>query len=780
MTFSFSRRQFVQSVSALSFAPFSAFPLSQSEQNNSGYCYFTKDFDNNIYINEKIFPYERKLLIEPNSVVGPHGINTGKDFCLLIGTLTLTDSPYILFVSMQNYEVIYRILSVDHYNSLSESQVQFLGDLSTQTQDSSGNQILLFSDILFLSFQRDNGLQLIFRNKDSQQLKIVTLTDTQKFQMSFVDDFGLDQFSTLTLLPKETMNGKNLCFLWIDEINHQHKFIQLVQNSENQSYSMVQYYSFELNQRLHPHWNYLPTSFQFESESGIKTDRYLFTLNYSENKNHLFLFLRADNSLAAIELNENEEGYSHNVIALSKKTYSLDEYYFYGILWDNHLKQDVLLVKEIAKQRCFILSLEKTNSNNFQFKETPLLLKSECGDSNTTFSNYLSDDGFADRDHDLIPIRSSEIPGISFQIIVDFINDNEKHLYCLNFQENQGNYCLVAGQKKFHKYPSQIKHNLEMPPSNLTLSFHHHSITDTNNDGSSLSSGEEAILLFDIVLGILAYCSFIFGPRLFSWASRNFFNNIWNKQVSGVYLQGSLPQRLASAISRTLSPSKFEKALQLSSEALFAPMKESVDGLESLVRVVINNERVIHSSEEAIIFGQNIIDALQKTIQSDLTSRMNTPMLFNLSTIKNAARIQFDSENNIPVIQGYDQNVFYGLQVLIATDKSDPRLTGTRFLSRLFSVSNLKDTLKRHVFYGLVLQAHEIILNQVSDTLNDSDKGSAFSVSEIFKEKTQFIHHVLSNEIIDIACQHLGYKRQQALDEYKIFFEAQERLRGPF
>ena len=130
MKISLSRRRFVQSASLFSVVPFSSYSLSPNKQKN---CFFKRDLDGNVFIVENVFPFEKKLILESNTKVRSFNINTKKDLCLFIGDLTGMDSPYILFISVEKLNTIYRFVTVENHERLSGSFIQNVIEINGST-----------------------------------------------------------------------------------------------------------------------------------------------------------------------------------------------------------------------------------------------------------------------------------------------------------------------------------------------------------------------------------------------------------------------------------------------------------------------------------------------------------------------------------------------------------------------------------------------------------------------------------------------------------------------
>ncbi len=276
--------------------------------------------------------------------------------------------------------------------------------------------------------------------------------------------FQLAFGSSLAYVAPTLLNGQKSCFVSLNGETRTHDFIQFVQNDDG--FSARTLVSLDENRMLHQQWNFQFSSFLYSAHKNDHGDEYFFTLKYGSSENHAFIFLRPDGTLGALEfLNSDDDTFSTNVLTISHKFYPREDYYFYGALKDCADNKDILLCKSNKTQQIFMLSLEKSTTSEFQyeFKETLVTLatENEKTDAHTALAHFLSDDGFSDRQHELIGLgknRNGENTGIPAQVLVTMNDTGDKSLYEFSFQKTaDGTYVPIFQQNQLHHKETQKK-----------------------------------------------------------------------------------------------------------------------------------------------------------------------------------------------------------------------------------------------------------------------------------------------------------------------------------
>ena len=742
--------------------------------------FFAKDQDNNIFIIEDVFPFEKKLLIEPNQILNGHGLALDKSVCLFVGELTNTVSPYIIFVTMKESAIVYQIVIVENAHNLSESRAKWVGELKyNQTKNDKGQFILQSNDKIVLVLQRNDQLRFLFKNDLSQQLKFVALKDDGEFQIFPVENFTLPQYSTFSLLPKELMNEKELCFLWIDEQSRQHNFIQFIPNLENLTYEAVQHYSMGVNELLHPQWNYIPTSFQYTPNQNDLRDEFLFTLKYSENKNHAFLYLRNNFTLAALELSENENGFFHRVLAISDTVFSPREYYFYGILQSSSPDKEVILAKKTTTQNYFILSLEKNEKQKYEFHQTPILIQSECEDSNVALKNYLSDDGFTDRRHFLIPTQISdsnhETGSILFQIVVNFKESGDKYLYSMGLQKTQNKYQLVAHQKSFYKNSIAAKPNQNLFPKNINLKF-------TYIDDDEDRKWKTILIFFGVsVLLALAY-SIRFVYRITNGVKEEKLpppNKTISENGTDPGMK-TIPSSDSQALSSIGSFSELNSSFSHDATEAAHQFCKRITSLETFVAASIDGIQIeaCLKSKYDLKEGKDIdiiMHDIVHEIVTDVETKDATYINFQFNQLDRLT-LKIDEEEDNAIF--YNGNTFTAVSFFQEEKQLDPRLSHCQFLQEMLvaaETKNCQEILQRHILFGFFTNFFNVLRVSLSDTNREYSMVSFHTTNQIVETHLlDGLAQALKKEFVEKICTvipdylHLYTKEKALADFYQI------------
>ena len=488
--FNTSRRLFLKNSSFISCLPFVA-SLSLHAQELKTKLFYSLDENKNLYAVNSTFPYEKKLLLSVDECFGKNAVYQKFNSILNVGQITGSDNPYSVIVSLENgAPVLY--FGKTQFTSLEDAKLSYVGKLSADALDASGNVIFSSTDIIVCPLVPTDAekatnpsleLSLLVCDRWNRNLKIISLfqkDEIASFQSSSIPDFQLLENMSFHAFPKEILGCSNHCFLIVDGTSQQHRYVQLVQNEDNFNFSLENLYVLEDNSELQKNWNFRFSSFLNDNEN--QGDKFHFIFQHSEENKKSIVFLRPDNKLAALEFINNNETISPQVLAISESEYSSENFYFYTLL--NHKEnqsashKEVMLCQNKSTQKCFLLSLEKSPEGKYSFAETELNSENSLDkQAQQVWNNFINEDRNDSFNYYLIPTTINE-PGISFQIIKHCPDTDEKNLYDIHFQKNENNSCYtpVCLNSLFHK---------GTPKKQLNLKYHDlnfNSYDDTNSD----------------------------------------------------------------------------------------------------------------------------------------------------------------------------------------------------------------------------------------------------------------------------------------------------------
>ncbi len=469
-----NRRAFMKNTSLLSCLPFVTESLFARATETQFKTFYSVDEKNNLYLMNSMFPYEKKLLLSVGEVLDNSSVYEQFSKVLNVGQLTNSENPYLIIVSVENgCPVLY--FGETQVTNFENSAFCFVGKLSPETLDNSG-QILFspYDQLVCPLIPNDQEklenpnlqLSLVMMDKYNRTYKVIALekeNNSANFKSFPIQDFQLSDHSSLHALPKFLLDDSNSCFLVIDSLGKQHKYMRLTKNQEDKFYTMENLLILDDNTYLHNNWAFRFSSILNKNHTKNRGDHFHFIFQHGTKNKKSLVFLRPDNRLAALEFTDNNGTITPQVLAISENEYSPKNFYFCTIL--NHVEnkngsleqKEVLLCKNKITQNCFLLSLENNSNGTFRFAENSISLdKTTDPQTQNAWNGFFSETGAEEFNYYLIPTKNHEF-SVAFQILKhDRIND-EKHLFEMNFKksENHQSYVPVQLSFQFHKETSK-------------------------------------------------------------------------------------------------------------------------------------------------------------------------------------------------------------------------------------------------------------------------------------------------------------------------------------
>ena len=394
-----NRRTFMKQSSLLSCIPAASSSFFARAEESQLKTFYSVDENNNLYVVNFVFPYKKKLLLSVGQTIGQTSVYENFSKILSVKEFTNSDSPYLIILSIENNHLVLHFSTIQ-ITSLEDATLSYVGKLSCEKLDDSNHSILSPYDQVVCplvpteqEILENPNLELFIMmfHRYERTFKIISLekiNDEVIFKSHPIQDFQLPYDASIHLLPKDVLNPFDFCFLVMDPLSKQHKYMRLVKNSEDKIYSIENLFTIEDNFYLQNNWVFRFPAKLNEKSLGNKGDQFFFVFQHGVENKKSIIFLRQDYKLAALQFANNKETITPQVVAISKNEYLPHKFHFYAIL--NHVekiqdslqKKEVVLCKNKVTQSCFILSLEKNSDGIYNFTETLIFQENNKNNNN--------------------------------------------------------------------------------------------------------------------------------------------------------------------------------------------------------------------------------------------------------------------------------------------------------------------------------------------------------------------------------------------------------------
>ena len=517
-----NRRSFMKSSALLSCLPLASKSFFAEAQEQKLETFYSVDADNNLYLVNSAFPYEKKLLLSTGEVIGKSFVY--ESFCkvLNVGELTQSDNPYLIVASVADSSLVLHFLQ-SKIDSLENSTLHYAGKLNFETLDHKGVPVfhpyeqiacpLLPSD---QEKQENPNLELflVMFHRLERTYKIVSLekeNETLVFKSFPIQDMVLPVQASFHGLPSTLLGDSNPCFLVVDAESQQHQYLRLNKNPEDKFYTLENLLVLEDNTNLQKNWVFRFSPILDDSDKDAQGDKFHFIFKHGHEDKKSLVFLRADNKLAVLSFLNDNGTVTPQVVAVSENKYSPQDFYFHTIL--NHTKnqnhaiqeKEVVLCQNKKTQKCFLLSLEENALGHSSFTETEIHLETNSNsEAQKAWDGFFMDEGKEQINYYLIPVKGNKEneSGVSFQILRHDRMNDDKQLVEMNFDKSETHQSFVPVTLNSEYHKDVVKKN------KITLKkSYFESISDLDFNDPKVNAAL-AILMF---LGVCAAMGIFYG-----------------------------------------------------------------------------------------------------------------------------------------------------------------------------------------------------------------------------------------------------------------------------